>query len=184
MTGDTGALAASYPDPAHDAGREFAWSELEFRVAIREATPRSWTRPAVVSSARTSRAAGGVSLNVTSGLQERFSAPSGFPDTPISELALAGARLRRHALADPPTWFQGAGLIAARRRPPRRRLLEGSHPRRQPGPLPRARCLYWQGGPGGRDDPAGHGERGARGSDVTIVALARACPTRWRRRMR
>jgi pyruvate/2-oxoglutarate/acetoin dehydrogenase E1 component len=65
-------------------------SELEFRVAIREAIAEELERdPAVVFFGEDVAAAGGV-FNVTPGLQERFGADRVF-DTPISELALAGA---------------------------------------------------------------------------------------------
>ena len=65
-------------------------SELEFRVAIREAIAEELERdPAVVFFGEDVAAAGGV-FNVTPGLQERFGAERVF-DTPISELALAGA---------------------------------------------------------------------------------------------
>ena len=64
--------------------------ELEFRVAIREAIAEELERdPAVVFFGEDVAAAGGV-FNVTPGLQERFGADRVF-DTPISELALAGA---------------------------------------------------------------------------------------------
>jgi pyruvate/2-oxoglutarate/acetoin dehydrogenase E1 component len=65
-------------------------SELEFRVAIREAIAEELERdPAVVFFGEDVAAPGGV-FNVTPGLQERFGAARVF-DTPISELALAGA---------------------------------------------------------------------------------------------
>jgi pyruvate/2-oxoglutarate/acetoin dehydrogenase E1 component len=65
-------------------------SELEFRVAIREAIAEELERdPAVVFFGEDVAAAGGV-FNVTPGLQERFGTDRVF-DTPISELALAGA---------------------------------------------------------------------------------------------
>jgi pyruvate/2-oxoglutarate/acetoin dehydrogenase E1 component len=65
-------------------------SDLEFRVAIREAIAEELERdPAVVFFGEDVAAAGGV-FNVTPGLQERFGADRVF-DTPISELALAGA---------------------------------------------------------------------------------------------
>jgi pyruvate/2-oxoglutarate/acetoin dehydrogenase E1 component len=65
-------------------------SALEFRVAIREAIAEELERdPAVVFFGEDVAAAGGV-FNVTPGLQERFGAARVF-DTPISELALAGA---------------------------------------------------------------------------------------------
>jgi pyruvate/2-oxoglutarate/acetoin dehydrogenase E1 component len=65
-------------------------SELEFRVAIREAIAEELERdPAVVFFGEDVAAAGGV-FNVTPGLHERFGADRVF-DTPISELALAGA---------------------------------------------------------------------------------------------
>jgi pyruvate/2-oxoglutarate/acetoin dehydrogenase E1 component len=65
-------------------------SELEFRVAIRDAIAEELERdPAVVFFGEDVAAAGGV-FNVTPGLQERFGADRVF-DTPISELALAGA---------------------------------------------------------------------------------------------
>jgi pyruvate/2-oxoglutarate/acetoin dehydrogenase E1 component len=65
-------------------------SALEFRVAIREAIAEELDRdPAVIFFGEDVAAAGGV-FNVTPGLQERFGADRVF-DTPISELALAGA---------------------------------------------------------------------------------------------
>ena len=65
-------------------------SELEVRVAIREAIAEELERdPAVVFFGEDVAAAGGV-FNVTPGLQERFGTDRVF-DTPISELALAGA---------------------------------------------------------------------------------------------
>ena len=65
-------------------------SELEFRVAIREALAEELERdPAVVFFGEDVGAPGGV-FAVTPGLQERFGADRVF-DTPISELALAGA---------------------------------------------------------------------------------------------
>jgi pyruvate/2-oxoglutarate/acetoin dehydrogenase E1 component len=65
-------------------------SGLEFRVAIREAIAEELERDrAVVFFGEDVAAAGGV-FNVTPGLQERFGADRVF-DTPISELALAGA---------------------------------------------------------------------------------------------
>jgi acetoin:2,6-dichlorophenolindophenol oxidoreductase subunit beta len=65
-------------------------SELEFRVAIREAIAEELERdPAVVFFGEDVAAPGGV-FSVTPGLQERFGADRVF-DTPISELALAGA---------------------------------------------------------------------------------------------
>jgi acetoin:2,6-dichlorophenolindophenol oxidoreductase subunit beta len=65
-------------------------SDLEFRVAIRDAIAEELQRdPAVVFFGEDVAAAGGV-FNVTPGLQERFGADRVF-DTPISELALAGA---------------------------------------------------------------------------------------------
>jgi len=65
-------------------------SELEFRVAIREAIAEELDRdPSVVFFGEDVAVAGGV-FNVTPGLQDRFGADRVF-DTPISELALAGA---------------------------------------------------------------------------------------------
>jgi acetoin:2,6-dichlorophenolindophenol oxidoreductase subunit beta len=65
-------------------------SELEFRVAIRDAIAEELERdPTVVFFGEDVAAAGGV-FNVTPGLQERFGVDRVF-DTPISELALAGA---------------------------------------------------------------------------------------------
>jgi acetoin:2,6-dichlorophenolindophenol oxidoreductase subunit beta len=65
-------------------------SELEFRAAIREALAEELERdPAVVFFGEDVAAAGGV-FAVTPGLQERFG-PDRVFDTPISELALAGA---------------------------------------------------------------------------------------------
>ena len=65
-------------------------SELEFRVAIREAIAEELERdPSVIFFGEDVAAPGGV-FNVTPGLQERFGAARVF-DTPISELALAGA---------------------------------------------------------------------------------------------
>src|SRR5919106_501989 len=65
-------------------------SELEFREAIRDAIAEELERdPAVVFFGEDVAAAGGV-FAVTPGLQERFG-PDRVFDTPISELALAGA---------------------------------------------------------------------------------------------
>jgi pyruvate/2-oxoglutarate/acetoin dehydrogenase E1 component len=65
-------------------------SELEFRVAIRDAIAEELERdPAVVFFGEDVAAPGGV-FAVTPGLQERFG-PERVFDTPISELALAGA---------------------------------------------------------------------------------------------
>jgi pyruvate/2-oxoglutarate/acetoin dehydrogenase E1 component len=65
-------------------------SELEFRDAIRDAIAEELERdPAVVFFGEDVAAPGGV-FAVTGGLQERFGAERVF-DTPISELALAGA---------------------------------------------------------------------------------------------
>jgi acetoin:2,6-dichlorophenolindophenol oxidoreductase subunit beta len=65
-------------------------SELEFRDAIRDAIAEELERdPAVVFFGEDVAAPGGV-FAVTGGLQERFGADRVF-DTPISELALAGA---------------------------------------------------------------------------------------------
>jgi acetoin:2,6-dichlorophenolindophenol oxidoreductase subunit beta len=65
-------------------------SELEFRVAICEAIAEELERdPTVVFFGEDVAAAGGV-FNVTPGLLQRFGADRVF-DTPISELALAGA---------------------------------------------------------------------------------------------
>jgi acetoin:2,6-dichlorophenolindophenol oxidoreductase subunit beta len=66
-------------------------SELEFRVAIREAIAEELERdPAVVFFGEDVAAEQGGVFAVTPGLQERFGADRVF-DTPISELALAGA---------------------------------------------------------------------------------------------
>jgi pyruvate/2-oxoglutarate/acetoin dehydrogenase E1 component len=65
-------------------------SALEFRVAIREAIAEEMERdPSVIFLGEDVGAAGGV-FAVTPGLQERFGAER-VVDTPISELALAGA---------------------------------------------------------------------------------------------
>jgi acetoin:2,6-dichlorophenolindophenol oxidoreductase subunit beta len=65
-------------------------SELEFRVAIRDALAEELERdPAVVFFGEDVAAAGGV-FKATPGLVERFG-PDRVFDTPISELALAGA---------------------------------------------------------------------------------------------
>jgi pyruvate/2-oxoglutarate/acetoin dehydrogenase E1 component len=65
-------------------------SDVEFRAAIREAIAEELERdPRVIFFGEDVAAAGGV-FNVTPGLQERFGADRVF-DTPISELALAGA---------------------------------------------------------------------------------------------
>jgi pyruvate/2-oxoglutarate/acetoin dehydrogenase E1 component len=65
-------------------------SELEFRTAIRDALAEELERdPAVVFFGEDVAAAGGV-FKATPGLQERFG-PERVFDTPISELALAGA---------------------------------------------------------------------------------------------
>ena len=65
-------------------------SELEFRDAIRDAIAEEMERdPAVVFFGEDVASPGGV-FAVTSGLQERFG-PERVVDTPISELALAGA---------------------------------------------------------------------------------------------
>jgi acetoin:2,6-dichlorophenolindophenol oxidoreductase subunit beta len=67
-----------------------ATAELEFRTAIRDALAEEIERdPAVVFFGEDVAAAGGVFM-VTPGLQERFGEERVF-DTPISELALAGA---------------------------------------------------------------------------------------------
>jgi acetoin:2,6-dichlorophenolindophenol oxidoreductase subunit beta len=67
-----------------------ATEELEFRTAIRDALAEEIERdPAVVFFGEDVAAAGGVFM-VTPGLQERFGEERVF-DTPISELALAGA---------------------------------------------------------------------------------------------
>jgi pyruvate/2-oxoglutarate/acetoin dehydrogenase E1 component len=64
--------------------------QLEFRTAIRDAIAEEMERdPAVVFFGEDVAAAGGVFM-ATPGLQERFGAERVF-DTPISELALAGA---------------------------------------------------------------------------------------------
>jgi acetoin:2,6-dichlorophenolindophenol oxidoreductase subunit beta len=66
-------------------------SELEFRVAIREAIAEELERdPAVLFFGEDIAAEQGGVFAVTPGLQERFGADRVF-DTPISELALAGA---------------------------------------------------------------------------------------------
>ncbi|MFL5871057.1 MAG: alpha-ketoacid dehydrogenase subunit beta [Solirubrobacterales bacterium] len=65
--------------------------ELEFRVAIREALAEELDRdPAVIFFGEDIAAEQGGVFAVTPGLQERFGADRVF-DTPISELALAGA---------------------------------------------------------------------------------------------
>jgi pyruvate/2-oxoglutarate/acetoin dehydrogenase E1 component len=65
-------------------------SELEFRVAIREAIAEELERDQSVLFFGEDVAAPGGVFAVTGGLQERFGADRVF-DTPISELALAGA---------------------------------------------------------------------------------------------
>ena len=66
-------------------------SELEFRVAIRDALAEELERdPAVIFFGEDVAAEQGGVFAVTPGLQERFGADRVF-DTPISELALAGA---------------------------------------------------------------------------------------------
>jgi pyruvate/2-oxoglutarate/acetoin dehydrogenase E1 component len=66
-------------------------AELEFRVAIREALAEELERdPAVIFFGEDVAAEQGGVFAVTPGLQERFGADRVF-DTPISELALAGA---------------------------------------------------------------------------------------------
>jgi pyruvate/2-oxoglutarate/acetoin dehydrogenase E1 component len=77
-------------EAGNGAGRAQA-SELEFRAAIREAIAEELERdPAVVFFGEDVAAEQGGVFAVTPGLQERFGADRVF-DTPISELALAGA---------------------------------------------------------------------------------------------
>ena len=85
------ALAAPYPDPAEDrADGVRVMSALEFRDAIRDALAEELERdPSVIFLGEDVGAAGGV-FKVTPGLHERFG-PTRVIDTPISELALAGA---------------------------------------------------------------------------------------------
>ena len=105
------ARAAPFPDPAEERASEHravsverergegaevapdrgdGAGELEFRVAIREALAEELERdPAVIFLGEDVGAPGGV-FAVTPGLQERFG-PERVLDTPISELALAGA---------------------------------------------------------------------------------------------
>ena len=83
MNGATG--NAARPDGERQA------SELEFRVAIREAIAEELERdPAVIFFGEDVAAEQGGVFAVTPGLQERFGVDRVF-DTPISELALAGA---------------------------------------------------------------------------------------------
>ena len=105
------ARAAPFPDPTRDGASEYrrpsaapergagaevererpdGGGELEFRVAIRDAIAEELERdPAVVFLGEDVAAPGGV-FAVTPGLLERFG-PERVLDTPISELALAGA---------------------------------------------------------------------------------------------
>jgi 2-oxoisovalerate dehydrogenase E1 component len=109
------ARAAPFPDPTRDSGTEYrpsaepheharvemnresnpipspsAEHELEFRDAIRDAIAEELERdPSVVFFGEDVASPGGV-FAVTGGLQERFGSERVF-DTPISELALAGA---------------------------------------------------------------------------------------------
>src|SRR3954454_8541632 len=102
------ARAAPFPDPARERASEYrppsaapegragaeaerdGRGELEFRVAIRDAIAEELERdPAVVFLGEDVAAPGGV-FAVTTGLLERFG-PERVLDTPISELALAGA---------------------------------------------------------------------------------------------
>ena len=76
---------------ADTGGRGPANGELEFRVAIREALAEEIERdPTVIFFGEDVAAEQGGVFAVTPGLQERFGADRVF-DTPISELALAGA---------------------------------------------------------------------------------------------
>ena len=87
------ALAAPYPDPEKSAprsSRRERLAQLEFRAAIRDALAEEIERdPDVVFFGEDVAAAGGV-FKATPELHERFGDERVF-DTPISELALAGA---------------------------------------------------------------------------------------------
>jgi pyruvate/2-oxoglutarate/acetoin dehydrogenase E1 component/TPP-dependent pyruvate/acetoin dehydrogenase alpha subunit len=83
-----GALTGTVVAPDREAGD--GTGELEFRVAIRDAIAEELERdPAVIFLGEDVAAPGGV-FAVTTGLHERFG-PERVFDTPISELALAGA---------------------------------------------------------------------------------------------
>ena len=85
------ALAAPYPDPAGRARDGVRPMTLEFRAAIREAIIEEMERDqSVVFFGEDVAAEQGGVFAVTPGIQERFGSERVF-DTPISELALAGA---------------------------------------------------------------------------------------------